>query len=45
MLYYEEKPNKIEFNPIDFINSTKTWDVKICDLRYATYPQPQMQPK
>ena len=34
---------KIEFNPIDFINPTKTWGVKICDLRYATYPH-KMQP-
>ena len=35
---------KIEFIPtIDFINPTKTWGVKISDLRYATYPH-KMQP-
>ena len=34
---------KIKFNPIDFINPTKTWGVKICDLRYATYTH-KMQP-
>ena len=28
---------------VDFINPTKTWGVKISDLRYATYPH-KMQP-
>ena len=34
---------KIEFNPIDFINPTKTWGVKISDHIYATYTH-KMQP-